>query len=374
MIHHKNPLYLILFCILFLCITVIPGCSFRDIDKRAFVSAIAVDDSGDHEKPYKVTLKVVMPSGSIKQEGVQYAFFSESSSSISEAIALIRTSIDKDIDFSHMKIVLISKNLLDRDLGNITDFFHRRRDIQLISWIAVAEPRADEVIKMEPKSQSSVTAPLFNFFSRTAVQSPYITTLYLFDFRRQEIEKGIDPVLPVVTIDEKEKKYVINRGIVLGMEKHVELTPHQTMLYNILRGNVERFNAEIFEDGKKKFKYGVFIDSSNVSYDIQTKNKKKPTITFKLRHQGILEEASKYTEGTRLEKYGQETSEVAKKSLSEILTFFQEKNIDPIGFGLRYKATHLHTRNTFQEWQELYPNVQFHVDIKVNITSTGTME
>lgn len=370
----KKRLYFIWFCILLLCITMIPGCAFRDIDKRAFVSAIAVDDSEDPEKPYKVTIKVVIPSGSIKQEGVKYAFFSENSSSISEALALIRTSIDKDIDFSHMKIVLISKNLLDRNLSNITDFFHRRRDIQLISWIAVADPRADQVIKLEPKSQSSVTAPLFNFFSRTAVQSPYITTLYLFDFRRQEVEKGIDPVLPVVTMDEEEKRYVIDRGIVLGMEKHIELTPEQTMIYNILRGNIKRFNAEIFEDDGKKFKYGMFIDSTNVSYDIHTKNKKKPSINFKIRHQGILEEASKYTEGTRLEKYGQETSKVAKEQISDLLTFFQEKNVDPIGFGLRYKATHLHTRNTFQEWQKLYPNVKFNVDIDVNITSTGTME
>src|SRR5690606_1478744 len=104
----KKRLYFIWFCILLLCITMIPGCAFRDIDKRAFVSAIAVDDSEDPEKPYKVTIKVVIPSGSIKLEGVKYAFFSENSSSISEALALIRTSIDKDIDFSHMQIVLIS--------------------------------------------------------------------------------------------------------------------------------------------------------------------------------------------------------------------------------------------------------------------------
>lgn len=58
---------------------------------------------------------------------------------------------------------------------------------------------------MEPKSQSSVTTPLFNFFSRTAVQSPYITPMYLFDFRRQQIETGIDPVLPIIKIDKKKK-------------------------------------------------------------------------------------------------------------------------------------------------------------------------
>lgn len=125
--------------ILFLSISFLSGCSFRDIDNRAFVLAIAVDDSGDTKKPYKVTIKVVIPSGNIKQEGVKYAFFSEKGVSISEALALIRATIDKDIDFSHTKIIIVSKSLLDRNLGNVTDFFHRRRDIQLVSWIGVAE-------------------------------------------------------------------------------------------------------------------------------------------------------------------------------------------------------------------------------------------
>jgi spore germination protein KC len=359
--------------ILFLSISFLSGCSFRDIDNRAFVLAIAVDDSGDTKKPYKVTIKVVIPSGNIKQEGVKYAFFSEKGVSISEALALIRATIDKDIDFSHTKIIIVSKSLLDRNLGNVTDFFHRRRDIQLVSWIGFAEKRAKDILKMEPKSQSSVTTPLFNFFSRTAVQSPYITPMYLFDFRRQQIETGIDPVLPIIKIDKKEKRCVIHRALVIGDGKYVELTPQQTMIYNILRGNIERFNAEIKEKNGK-FKYGVFIDSTSIYYKINRENSKQPIINYKIRHQGILEESSKYTESNLLKEYGKETSKIAKKMILELLTYFQKQNVDPLGFGLRYKATNLHTGDTYKEWESLYPQAKFTLDINVNIISTGKME
>lgn len=359
--------------ILFMSISFLSGCAFRDIDKRAFVSAIAVDDSGDTKKPYQITIKVVVPSGNIKQEGVKYAFFSEKGVSISEALALIRATIDKDMDFSHTKVIIVSKNLLDRNLGNVTDFFHRRRDIQLVSWIGIAEKRAKDILKMEPKSQSSVTAPLFNFFNRTSVQSPYITPKYLFDFRRQQIETGIDPVLPIIKIDKKEKRFVVHRALVIGDGKFVELNPQQTMVYNILRGNIERFNAQIKEKNGK-FKYGVFIDSTSISYKINSENNQRPIIKYKIRHQGILEEASKYTESDLLEEYGKESSKVAKKLILELLTYLQKQNVDPLGFGLRYKATHLHTGDIYKEWRNLYPQAKFTIDMDVNIKSTGTME
>lgn len=226
---------------------------------------------------------------------------------------------------------------------------------------------------MEPKSQSSVTTPLFNFFSRTAVQSPYITPMYLFDFRRQQIETGIDPVLPIIKIDKKEKRCVIHRALVIGDGKYVELTPQQTMIYNILRGNIERFNAEIKEKNGK-FKYGVFIDSTSIYYKINRENSKQPIINYKIRHQGILEESSKYTESNLLKEYGKETSKIAKKMILELLTYFQKQNVDPLGFGLRYKATNLHTGDTYKDWESLYPQAKFTLDINVNIISTGKME
>ena len=359
--------------ILFLSISFLSGCSFRDIDNRAFVLAIAVDDSGDTKKPYKVTIKVVIPSGNIKQEGVKYAFFSEKGVSISEALALIRATIDKDIDFSHTKIIVVSKNLLDRNLEHVTDFFHRRRDIQLVSWICIAEKSAKNILEMEPKSKSSVTTPIINFFNKTAVQSPYITPVYLFDFRREQIETGIDPVLPIIKIDKKEKRFVIHNAIVLGERKYIELTPQQTMVYNILRGNIERFNTEIKEENGK-FKYGIFVDSSSISYKINSDHNKQPIIYYKIRHQGILEEASRFTEAKHLEEYGKETSKVAKKLILEVLTYFQKQNVDPFGFGLRYKATHLHTADRYKEWENLYPEVRFIIDINVNIISTGKIE
>ena len=42
------------------------GCAFKDIDKRLFVSAIGIDPAENVENGYKVTLKVALPFGAIK--------------------------------------------------------------------------------------------------------------------------------------------------------------------------------------------------------------------------------------------------------------------------------------------------------------------
>lgn len=367
-----RKIHFCLICLMIFTSIFLNGCVFRDIDKRAFVTSIAIDHSGDEEKPFEVTVIVVVPSGSIKQEGVKYSFFSEKGTSISEALALIRATIDKDIDFAHTKTIVFSKELLKNNLGDFTDFFHRRRDIQLISSVGLTQQKAAEVIKLKQISQFAVATPLYNFFSRSAVQSPYITPLFLFDLRRKKVESGIDPVLPIIDIDKKERKFIINQAAVLTKDKYVELNPKQTMVYNILVGNIERFNAEI-KEANGKLKYGIFIDSTDVSYKI-IENQSQPVIHIKVRHQGILEESFMSTKLTEMETYAKETAKVAKKDMVNLLTYFQKQNVDPIGFGLRYKATHLHTRNIIEEWQKLYPNIKFKVDVDVNIKSIGTME
>ncbi|MGM0903882.1 MAG: hypothetical protein ACQEXB_22620 [Bacillota bacterium] len=50
------------------------GCGFKDIDKRIFVLSIGVDHTDNEERPYRVILKLAVPSGSIKQSGTEYTY------------------------------------------------------------------------------------------------------------------------------------------------------------------------------------------------------------------------------------------------------------------------------------------------------------
>ncbi|WP_404332396.1 Ger(x)C family spore germination protein [Mesobacillus maritimus] len=348
------------------------GCGFKDIDKRIFVLSIGVDHTDNEERPYRVILKLAVPSGSIKQSGTEYTYLVGESESFSTAIRNLKTQTDKELDFGHAKVIVFGEDILHHELEEIMDFFLRRRDIQLVSWVAIGQPSAENVLKAEPESEMAGSHALFNLFDQNGVESPLVVTTYLFDFRRRVLERGIDPILPVLFANEDKKRIDVNRAIVVnGNKKRVELNPKQTTIYNLLSNNSKRFDVRVKNDD---LNFTVAIDTSNVHFHINTETKQKPIIKMDIEMVGIIQEADVYTDSSKLQTYSKATSKTIEEDVLEVLKKFLEEGVDPLGFGVRYKATRLHNNKRNEEWQELYPKVTFEVNAKASLKSTGVIE
>jgi spore germination protein KC len=348
------------------------GCGFKDIDKRIFVLSIGVDHTKSEEKPFRVVLKLAVPSGSIKQAGTEYTYLTEESESISTAIRSLKSQTDKELDFGHAKVIVFGEEVLHHELEEIIDFFLRRRDIQMIAWVGVGQPSAEYVLKAEPESEMAGSHALFNFFDQNGVESSLIVTSYLFDFRRRVVETGIDPILPVLTTSEDKKRIDVSRAIVVnGDKKPVELNEKQATIYNLMGNYADRYDVRVKNDD---LNFTVAIDTSKVTFDINTESKQKPMIKMDIDMVGIIQEADVDTDSSKLQSYSKATSKTVKKDVMEVLSMFQEEGLDPLGFGLRYKATRLHNNKRYEEWKELYPKVTFEVNAKVSLKSTGVIE
>ncbi|WP_077212953.1 Ger(x)C family spore germination protein [Bacillus dakarensis] len=347
------------------------GCGFKDIDKRVFVLSIGVDHTDNEERPYKVILKLAIPTGSLRESGTEFTYLTKESESIASAIRLLKTHADKELDFGHAKVIVFGEDLLHHDLTEIADFFVRRRDIQRVSWVAVGSPNAEGVLKTQPSSEKAGSA-LFNLFDQNGVESAYIVSTYLFDFRRRMIETGFDPILPVLSSSNDKKKIVVNSSILFAKNKHpFKLSPRETKFYNLLANNTQKLDLIVNRDD---LIYTIAVDTAKTKYKLVTNTKNKPGIKLDVSVKGIIEESNKQMDPSQLSTYSKYASEMAKKEITELLKKLQEYDADPIGFGLRYKATRLHTRDTFKEWEELYPELAFDVNVNVSIMSTGIIE
>lgn len=347
------------------------GCGFKDIDKRVFVLSIGIDHTDNEERPFKVILKLAIPSGSLKESGTQFAYLTKESESLASAIRLLKTHVDKELDFGHAKVIVFGEEVLHHNLTEVMDFFVRRRDIQRVSWVAVGIPNAEGVLKAEPTSEI-VGSALFNFFDQNGVESAYIVSTFLFDFRRRMLETGFDPILPVLSASKDSKKIVANRTVLLVKNKQpLQLTPTETKIYNLLANNIQKLDLIVKRD---KLLYTVAIDTAKTKYKLITNSKNKPVLKMDVSMKGIIEESNKQMNPNQLLTYSKYASEEAKKEVTAFLTKLQENEADPIGFGLRYKATRLHVSDTFKEWEQLYPELTFDVNVDVSIMSTGIIE
>nr|WP_106782629.1 Ger(x)C family spore germination protein [Lysinibacillus timonensis] len=365
----REHLHIIFFILLSLFTFLLSACSFKEIDKHAFVSAIGIDTTGDETKPYNVTLKVFNPTSSIKESGEpNYTFISEEGESLTEAIRILETNIDKKLDFGHLKaIVLGEDSVKEHNMDDLLDFLTRRPDIQLIAWVLVARPNAEEIIKMIPKTETAAYPALYNFFDQNANESPYVVTTFLFEFRRQITELGVDPVLPIV--ESKEEEYKINKSMVIAEDGHpVELDPLETQLFNLIKNEVSSANLKV--GGKDDF-FMIEADRFKKNYQPEISPDGSLSLKLEFSFKGMIVESSTEMHLNQLPQYNERAEKEGTKTLTDLLTKLRDEGIDPIGFGVRYRTTVLHNQlMSYDEWMKLYEDAK--IDVKINADLKGT--
>ncbi|MBM7609653.1 spore germination protein KC [Lysinibacillus composti] len=364
------------FLLIILILTALSGCGeFKDIDKDVFVSMIGIDLSDDPEKPYKVTLKLYVPTSSFKQSPKpEYTYLTKNGKTLTEAIRILETHSDKEIDFGHSKLIVIGEELLNANKSKeIMDFLLRRPDIQMISWLAIGRPSAEEIIKMVPQSETAAYPALFNYFDHNGTDSPYIVTTYLFDFRRKMLETGIDPILPLIEINKEEEHFEVNKSYVLAHDKKPhELSSLDTLIFNMMTRNLDVADLVINEDNQH---FIAKIDNINSKYKVKVDAQHQVKLNIDIELFGYISESKDTISNQQLPQYSKMVEAETREKFSDFFIKMLNVGYDPIGFGLAYKSKTLHNkRMSPNEWNEAYKNSKVNIKVMAGIKSTGSIQ
>lgn len=352
------------------------GCEFKDIDKDVFVAMIAIDKSDEEDKPYKVTLKLYEPTGSFKQATEpEYSYLTQTGETISEAIRILESYSDKKLEFGHSKLIVIGEDLVleDGKNGEILDFLIRRPDIQMISWISVGRPTAEEIIKTVPQGETAAYPELFNYFDHNGTESQYIVTTYLYILRRNMKEEGIDTVVPIIEISQENSHFIINKSYLLANRKKPhELNALNTSLFNMLTNNTNYLDLVINEDGEH---FIAKIDTFKSKYNVNVQNNENIKIDIEISLYGYISESIKPLKNKELAHYNELLKRESEKKITEFFNDMIKTGYDPLGFGVNYKSKTLHNkRMSDTEWKEAYKNAEVNVTIKPGLKSTGSIQ
>jgi spore germination protein KC len=248
-------------------------------------------------------------------------------------------------------------------------WFTRRRDIQKIAWVNIGRPSALAVLKVKPKSEYIPSNALFLALGKEGSETPYINPEYLFDMKYRLIERGIDPFLPI--IEAKKDLFEINTvGLFNKSNLKLTLAPEETKIINFLRNREEKSAINV-----TKGKSMVVLNTQKVKtkYKINTPKGKPPYIRVTVSMTGTLEEASKQVPISKLSVYEYAAEKEISKRFAKVLVKLQKANIDPIGFGLRYRSRHFN-EDDWEQWKKIYPTIAFKVDSKVQIEDPGLID
>ncbi|GKV69811.1 germination protein [Sporosarcina sp. NCCP-2716] len=356
-----------------LLISFLAGCAYKSVDKRSFVVSVGVDPAENDDDRYKVTLKIAKPIASLRQATeTEYTYLTTEAETVSEAIRILETHNDKVVDFSQAKILAIHHELLSGDLQLLMDYFTRRGDIQLIMYVAAAKPSAEEVLKVEPILEAAGENTLYNFFDDTGTESPFVTTSFLFEFRRDVLTFGKDAVLPIVRTSKNKDELVINTALVIK-ENHepVDLNRTQTKLYNTFMEGANGYGYQAHNSG---YIFTLTFDRAKMNYKLGIVPGQTPQADIKVKAVGAISQSNKTLSLNRLPEYSEVTNKELSKEMEKLFKKMQKEKVDPFGFGLRYRATRFHTDQIEEDWNEIYPDLVFNVQSDVKLKSLGAIK
>ncbi|MFC3747459.1 Ger(x)C family spore germination protein [Paenibacillus sp. GCM10012306] len=348
------------------------GCDFKDIDRRIFVVAMGVDP-GEKEGNLKVSLKLAVPQGDITKIDEKMQILTEESYSISEALRLMKSRVEKELDYVHCKSIIMGEKLAEKDIRHVLDWAVRRRDIQLILNFGVGRPEALKVLSIKPQSEHIPSNSLIMAMSGEGTESPFIASVYSYQLMKNVYEEGIDPTLPIVESRGKEQ-FLINKIALLDKQKiRMTLSPDETRLFNLLTRRELRTNLPAHYKGGM---YQYYTESSSASYRIHTPEQGTPFIKYKLKIVGILEENSSQDMVTHqdLLQISKAGGEELKEGIEKLLVKIQRSGLDPFGWGLRYASRHFNNDTEMKEWKAIYPKLEFKTMVDVDIKYSGMIK
>ncbi|EFM09240.1 germination protein, Ger(x)C family [Paenibacillus curdlanolyticus YK9] len=352
-----------------LTITMLSGCGFKDIDKRFFVVSTGIDRTDNPDKPYRVTLRLAIPSPKTEPGASKSQMETIETATIAEGVRLLKAHVDKELDFGHCKVFVFGESLVRSDYAEALTWMLRRRDIQSVADVAIGRPTAHDVLYAEPPSERYPGNTLFLSFGTQGTDSPFTVQQFIFDFERRFMERGLDPLLPVIKRD--QMTYMISKVAFLDKKQmKLMLTSEETQQFNQL--NFKFIKSSLRADYKGE-KIVAVVSSISRHYRIVESNG-QATIKMKVRIKCVLEQAPRDLYNTPwgpIEKaFGEQYSAAAEALFTKI----RDANVDPYGFGLRYRATHIGSDATWNRWLKLYPDAKFEVSTSVHIDGTGLIK
>ncbi|TVX97312.1 Ger(x)C family spore germination protein [Cohnella terricola] len=349
--------------------TMISGCGFKDIDKRFFVVSLGID-TGSAPGMFKVTLRLAIPASKIESGKALTEVESLEASSIAEAVRLLKSHVDKELDFGHCRVILIGKTLMEDSVDETLTWLARRRDISMISYVGMAEPSAHEVLKLRPVSERYPGNALLLTFGNEGTESSYTVTEYLFDFVRRRKETGKDAFLPIVKMDPDRNSYEVNQVAFPDKKKlRLSLNSEETQLFNI--------SARHFHKSAIAFPYlgtRIVLALTKVSTSVDISTGDIPVVTFRIRAKGYLEQSPPRFMNGNIPKIENHLQTELNRQLEELLYKIRDAGVDPYGFGLHYLAQYFGNSKDFEKWTKAYPYVSFRIRSRIQVDKSGQIQ
>lgn len=343
------------------------GCvNQRIIDHVQIIQVLGYDLKED-----KVKGTVVYPTFEEQGKNIFHTLSTESET-VDKVLINLNSKSSYPIDIGQLRTILFSKDLVEeQELDEFIEYLSRDPIIGSRLQIGITEGEVEEVIKSSMSEKVSA-----HFYDKINQNIKYagLPKMNLHIFLNNFYSEGKDPYLPYFILEDGRAKI---DGIALFKNgkylNHINL--EQSYLLSLLDAPLKHGSYETkVEDDNREGRIFLRSLDSKAKYKIK-KNQKNPEINIKLFMKIQVKKGPKWIDLSK-ETDVQKTKKILEshfnKQIEQLISTFQEDEVDPVGIGERIKAK---SRNwDYKHYLSFYPQMNISVDTNVDIIQTGLEE
>ena len=281
------------------------GCyNYKEINDMAIVSSIGIDKDNKNDK-YIVSAQIMNSKESENSEDSQITVYTKEGDTVHEALRNITLKSPRKLYGNHLSKIVLSEEVAKEGIDNILDTFNRVTEVRNEFIITIVkEDKASDVLKVLTTTES-IPAEYVKLSLKIADKTSGLTyATKLDEFISLYLKKGIDPVVPVLKIDKKEKKgttinnitttnpisKIVIEDLAVTNKGKLEtyLKNEEVIGYNFLRNQIQKMIIPVKCDDENN--YASISILKNKTKSNATKKDNKYIINFNINSEAIITE------------------------------------------------------------------------------------
>lgn len=362
-----------LLILLIITVITLSGCSYTELNKLAIVSALGIDYK---DGMYEITAQVM----DIKKQDTgteeNSIIYESQGKTIGKAIRNLSEKYPKTVYLGHVEIIILGKETAEQKISDIFDYIMRSPEVRSTGYVLINKEQSAK-LTLEPeneKEKSFATEQIKSSLESATKRSGTVYLMTFEDFLQNYLQKGKDPVVPLIKIDKKHGNetsdtVITNLAVIKNGKILQSLNEEQSIAYNTINNNyydiviTPKYNGSpcgiVIFNPESKIK--TDIKNNNVNVEINIK------VEAKLNE--LNEKSNPNTDITnkRLEKI---VEKELKKYVTSLLIYSKNTNTDVIGIGNNIYKNYPKDYKKYAN-KNLYVISKIKVNVDANIYRSG---
>lgn len=383
---HRKRKYILISTIFFIFPVFFTGCFDKtELSEISVVMGLGIDKIPG-EDSISVTLEAVNPrisgGGSMDAEKSNGSITETSTGkTLYEAMHNFSKKNSTIMDFSHAKIIVLSKELCESGVSEIIDFLNRDRQFRSSNWILVSNKTAKEILQSKIPNEEITSLGINNIMNLYKKSGPMMA-VNLNDYTIWTNSESRFSLVPVIDIDKSQEE---NKG-------KIKIENTAVFKNNKLIGTLSKEESSnllwLFNNSKTyKNTLSIKLDkpSSSVTVDVNKRITKiipvleNGEIHFKVQciADALVKENKNiiFTQEV-IDNIENKTEEQLKKELNKLIDRAQKTyDTDFVGFSEKiYENNPKQWAGLKDNWDKIFQNIKYDIYYEVTLKNIGVIK